>query len=98
MTGARDEDAQRRYRAFVRAHHPDAGGDPDEFAAGLAELRAQRDRALGRCPQLDRQAGAGARPDRYDAPVRVVAGPRPLRGVVHRIRAWHRRKRRTRVR
>ncbi|MET8850525.1 hypothetical protein [Amycolatopsis sp. NPDC004625] len=27
------------FRAFVRAHHPDAGGDPAEFAAGLARLR-----------------------------------------------------------
>lgn len=30
------------YRRFVRAHHPDAGGDPDEFAAGLARLREPR--------------------------------------------------------
>ncbi len=29
-------------RAFVRAHHPDVGGDPAAFAAGLAALRAGR--------------------------------------------------------
>ncbi|SDF85457.1 hypothetical protein [Klenkia brasiliensis] len=29
-------------RAFVRAHHPDVGGDPQVFAAGLAALRAGR--------------------------------------------------------
>ncbi|SDN79447.1 hypothetical protein SAMN05660199_00697 [Klenkia soli] len=29
-------------RAFVRAHHPDVGGDPVAFAAGLAALRAGR--------------------------------------------------------
>lgn len=28
------------YRAFVRDHHPDRGGDPDAFVAGLAALRA----------------------------------------------------------
>ncbi len=27
-------------RAFVRAHHPDVGGDPEVFVAGLAALRA----------------------------------------------------------
>jgi hypothetical protein len=25
-------------REFIRAHHPDRGGDPAAFAAGLAEL------------------------------------------------------------
>lgn len=36
-----DRDAAARRaarRAFIRAHHPDVGGDPEEFAAGLAEL------------------------------------------------------------
>ncbi|WP_043833523.1 MULTISPECIES: hypothetical protein [unclassified Amycolatopsis] len=27
------------YREFVRTHHPDVGGDPDEFAAGLRKFR-----------------------------------------------------------
>lgn len=31
-------------REFARQHHPDVGGDPEVFAAGLAELRA-RERA-----------------------------------------------------
>jgi hypothetical protein len=26
-------------RAFARTHHPDVGGDPDVFAAGLRRLR-----------------------------------------------------------
>jgi hypothetical protein len=30
------------FRAWVRAHHPDAGGDPDEFAAGIARWRERR--------------------------------------------------------
>ena len=34
------EDAERRaFRAFVREHHPDRGGDPDVFKAGLAAYR-----------------------------------------------------------
>ncbi|MER7078402.1 hypothetical protein SAMN02982929_04815 [Saccharopolyspora kobensis] len=39
-----DPETRRAIRAFVRAHHPDVGGDPEAFAAGLAELRAGRDR------------------------------------------------------
>jgi hypothetical protein len=33
---------RREFRAWVRAHHPDAGGDPAEFAAGLAQGRHQQ--------------------------------------------------------
>ncbi|GAA1291113.1 hypothetical protein [Saccharothrix xinjiangensis] len=31
------------FRAFVRANHPDVGGDPDAFALGLAALREELD-------------------------------------------------------
>lgn len=90
-----DAEARRRYRAFIRAHHPDAGGDPEVFAAGLARLRAR----LG---AGQRPGGRGTRererPDRFDAPVVVVRGSRGLGGVVRRVRSWYRRKRRTRVR
>ncbi|MEV6642215.1 hypothetical protein [Amycolatopsis sp. NPDC051371] len=42
MTGRDAGDAASRaaFRAFVRAHHPDVGGDPAQFAAGLARFRA----------------------------------------------------------
>jgi hypothetical protein len=37
-----DAAAQRQaFRAWVRVHHPDAGGDPGEFAAGLARWRGR---------------------------------------------------------
>ncbi|MBB5156354.1 hypothetical protein [Saccharopolyspora phatthalungensis] len=73
-------------RAFVRAHHPDVGGDPEVFATGLMELRAAQ--RTGRRPR-----------DRYDAPVVVVNRPRGLRRLLHRIRSWQaRRKRAPRVR
>lgn len=37
----RPEQLSRRsaVRAFVRAHHPDVGGDPEVFTAGLRRLR-----------------------------------------------------------
>jgi hypothetical protein len=37
---AMDAEKRRRLarREFIRDHHPDRGGDPDEFIAGLAEL------------------------------------------------------------
>jgi hypothetical protein len=33
-----DEQARAERRAFIRDHHPDHGGDPDEFIAGLNRL------------------------------------------------------------
>ena len=30
------DDARTEFRAFVRAHHPDRGGDPAVFVAGMA--------------------------------------------------------------
>lgn len=84
-----DVEARRRYRAFIRANHPDAGGDPEVFAAGLARLRTRL-----RPGQSPVRTG----PDRYDAPVVVVRDPSAVGGVVQRLRAWYRRKRRTRVR
>jgi hypothetical protein len=40
-----NEHERAAYRAFVRENHPDRGGDPDVFAAGLERFRrAQQDR------------------------------------------------------
>lgn len=66
------------FRAFVRTHHPDVGGDPDEFMAGLAEF------SRAGVPEAD--------PDdpRYDAPISFVVSPK---GVA-RVRQWRRRRRR----
>ena len=36
-----DTGARQAFRAWVRIHHPDAGGDPEEFAAGLSRWRAE---------------------------------------------------------
>ncbi|MQY06709.1 hypothetical protein [Actinomadura macrotermitis] len=35
------------FRAWARAHHPDAGGDPAEFAAGLQHWRRRAARPAG---------------------------------------------------
>jgi hypothetical protein len=39
MTSRDQAGLRREFRAWVRAHHPDAGGDPGEFAAGLRRWR-----------------------------------------------------------
>lgn len=87
MTSAGDgpgADERAAFRAFVREHHPDRGGDPEAFVAGLARFRAAADRV-----DVDRYGT-----DRYDAPVEVVAPlPLPLRGVLHLMRRWRRRHR-----
>ena len=36
-----DDDGHMRRREFVRRHHPDRGGDPAVFVAGLRELDTQ---------------------------------------------------------
>jgi hypothetical protein len=79
MTGRDTGDAAGRaaFRAFVRAHHPDVGGDPAEFAAGLARFRAESVRKS----EVD---------SRYDAPVSFVAHRRGIAAVVARFRRRHR--------
>ncbi|PXY28205.1 hypothetical protein [Prauserella muralis] len=73
MSGAGGRDAEPRarraeFRAYVRAHHPDAGGDADAFVAGLARF-AERGR---------RSSVA----DRADAPVVFVSRPGALTRLV----------------
>lgn len=67
---------RRALRAFVRAHHPDVGGDPAEFVAGLARLRA----ATAPIERTDRPADWPPDGDpRLDAPVVLLADPVPVR-------------------
>ncbi|MEA5366135.1 hypothetical protein VA596_41865 [Amycolatopsis sp., V23-08] len=73
MTGrARDDpEARAAFREFVRTHHPDVGGDPAEFAEGLARFRA----------------GPSEVDDaRYDAPIRFVVNRRGVAAVFARLR------------
>ncbi|SDM73339.1 hypothetical protein [Allokutzneria albata] len=73
-----DPARQRRaaIREFVRANHPDVGGDPAEFVAGLARLRAGFDGP---------PAPAGAEE------VVFVVRRRGVRGLVQRWRERRRR-------
>lgn len=71
------------YRSFVRTHHPDRGGDPEVFVAGLARFRELT------------TAEPDPGPDRYDAPIEIVQDlPLPTRVAVALIRTIHRRRRR----
>jgi hypothetical protein len=73
-----NEEQRAAYRAFVRENHPDRGGDPEVFVAGLARFR---------------EAGIVEDDPRYDAPVEVVRPlPFPVRVGVALIRTWHRRR------
>lgn len=39
-TAGHMDEAEHRRREFIRAHHPDRGGDPDVFIAGMRAFRA----------------------------------------------------------
>jgi hypothetical protein len=79
------------FLAFVRDHHPDRGGDPEAFIAGLARLRAAESvRATEPVDPQDVELDP-----RFDAPVEVVTPPAfPVRVGVALIRTWHRHRRR----
>jgi hypothetical protein len=66
-------------RAFVKEHHPDRGGDPDAFVAGLEALRRPPSEPLD---------------PRFDRPVEfATTPPLPVRIVVAAIRTARRRAR-----
>jgi hypothetical protein len=80
MTDLQAQEARRRRRDFIRAHHPDGGGDPEAFIAGLRAFGAGYEPDMGPPPEviiirrrawLLRQAATLARRLRY--------GPRPPR-------------------
>jgi hypothetical protein len=45
-------DIRRRRRDFVRAHHPDRGGDTDAFVAGLRAFDAGGEQGPGPPPRV----------------------------------------------
>lgn len=98
--GRMSPEMRAQYRAFVRDHHPDRGGDPDFFVAGLARFRAG---PAGSVPPVDDPRCDDPRCDdprcddpRWDSPVEIVSPlPLPARVVVAMIRTlrWHRQRR-----
>ena len=41
-----------RRRAFIRDHHPDRGGDPGTFIAGLRSFDTEREQGSGPLPKV----------------------------------------------
>jgi hypothetical protein len=92
-----DRDAERvAYRRFVRTHHPDVGGDPDVFMAGLAEFRQHDTEPFGHGAEQFRQHGmepADPDPDdRFSGPVVFVTRPRGWRRMIGALRGARRRR------
>ena len=87
VPGGLSAEQRAQYRSFVRTHHPDRGGDPEVFVAGLARFR-----------ELARSGPAHARPgppvpDRYDAPIEIVRDlPLPAKLAIALIRTVRRRR------
>jgi hypothetical protein len=78
--------------AFVRANHPDRGGDRETFEQGLARYRSAR-RGADRtgASEPDTPLGDGT-------PLIWVDPVNPVHRLVDRVRRRYRRHRRTRVR
>jgi hypothetical protein len=91
MTGGEEPDRRREFRAWVRARHPDAGGEPGEFAAGLALWRER----LAHGPDEDWALEAGASGGTAGPDVTVF---RTYGGLWMARRWWQRRRQRPRVR
>ncbi|MEV5572562.1 hypothetical protein AB0L06_21160 [Spirillospora sp. NPDC052269] len=85
--GTRDEARAERsaFRAWVRDHHPDLGGDPETFAAGLRRRRRSRTDA-------DTGSGSGSGPS-PDAP---IVGVQRRFGPVAAVERWRYRRDRAR--
>jgi hypothetical protein len=80
MNDTQVREIRRRRRDFIRAHHPDRGGDTDFFTAGLRAFDTEREQdfrqlpkvvIIKRRPRLIRLGIAAARRLRY--------GPTPPR-------------------
>jgi hypothetical protein len=66
-SSARRGAERREFIAFVRTHHPDVGGDPEEFRRGLAAFetaRAGRPGTAGAVEVHRRRRGPGVFLDR----------------------------------
>ncbi len=50
------DDAELRRREFIRAHHPDRGGDLDAFVSGLRSFATDRPEPLPRVVVVRRRA------------------------------------------
>ena len=50
MADLQAQEARRRRRYFIRAHHPDRGGDPEAFIAGLCAFGAGHEPDTGPPP------------------------------------------------
>lgn len=77
--GRSDPEGRAAFREFVRTHHPDVGGDPAEFAEGLARFRAGE-------PESTTVASTTADDSRYDAPISFVVNRRGVAAVLAKIR------------
>lgn len=51
-TETKAREIRRRRRDFIRAHHPDRGGDTDFFTAGLRAFNTGREQRPGQLPRV----------------------------------------------
>jgi hypothetical protein len=100
VTDPGDHDGRSAFRAFVREHHPDRGGDPGAFVAGLRRLGTGPDDPAAPAPGSRSNGTSGTTPadapsapaaPRAAPPVDMAALPLLVRVGVALIRTWRRR-------
>jgi hypothetical protein len=52
MNETKAREIRHRRRDFIRTHHPDRGGDPDFFTAGLRAFDTGREQNPGQLPKV----------------------------------------------
>ncbi|TCP55282.1 hypothetical protein EV191_102494 [Tamaricihabitans halophyticus] len=82
-----EEERRAAFLAFIRAHHPDTGGDPEVFKAGLARFERMAEESARSTQQAEHT-------DPYDAPIEIVRRPRGLRLPLFYLRRWRERRNR----
>ena len=102
MTQSRTNRSRAEFRAFVRNHHPDVGGDPDTFIAGIARYRPSTEYSEKSTVDCDRSsanssnetgfAKAEFAETKFEAPISFVVNPSGLKAVTQKVKRWRRKR------
>jgi len=92
MTESRiNHQSHAEFRAFVRNHHPDVGGDPDVFITGVAHYRSSTvdsDRGSASPTNETGFTETGFTKTKFEVPVSFVVNPSGLKAITQKVKRW----------